>query len=108
MDRILSARLTRFLLGLLFMIVSLSSNPANLIDNSNSTWIAEEPPCITYGLRGVVHCAVEVVEQSLFRQYPVHLSPTSQISSHKPDVHSGIDGGAVVEPMLDMSAALTL
>jgi di- and tripeptidase len=27
---------------------------------SNSTWIAEDPPCITYGLRGVVHCGLEV------------------------------------------------
>ncbi|KAJ8507465.1 hypothetical protein ONZ45_g10164 [Pleurotus djamor] len=50
---------------------------------SNSTWIAENPPCITYGLRGVVHC-------------------TLQISSDLPDLHSGIEGGAVAEPMLDM------
>ena len=33
---------------------------------SNSTWIAEDTPCITYGLRGVVHCNVEV-GFSLFR-----------------------------------------
>ncbi|KAI0927550.1 hypothetical protein AcV5_008062 [Taiwanofungus camphoratus] len=50
---------------------------------SNSTWIAEDIPCITYGLRGVVHCNVE-------------------ISSEGPDRHSGVDGGAAVEPMLDM------
>jgi len=50
---------------------------------SNSTWIAEGTPCITYGLRGVVHCNVE-------------------ISSAGPDRHSGVDGGAAVEPMLDM------
>ncbi|KAJ7465280.1 hypothetical protein FB451DRAFT_1263169 [Mycena latifolia] len=50
---------------------------------SNSTWIAEDIPCITYGLRGVVHCALE-------------------ISSNLPDMHSGIEGGAVVEPLLDM------
>ncbi|KAJ7043858.1 hypothetical protein C8F04DRAFT_1070669 [Mycena alexandri] len=50
---------------------------------SNSTWIAEDTPCITYGLRGVVHCALE-------------------ISSDLPDLHSGIEGGAVVEPLLDM------
>ncbi|KAJ7584980.1 hypothetical protein C8J56DRAFT_139703 [Mycena floridula] len=54
---------------------------------SNSTWIAEEPPCITYGLRGVVHCALE-------------------ISNNLPDLHSGIDGGGVAEPMLDMVALL--
>ncbi|KAK7021218.1 beta-Ala-His dipeptidase [Favolaschia claudopus] len=50
---------------------------------SNSTWIAEDIPCITYGLRGVVHCSLE-------------------ISSSLPDLHSGIEGGAVVEPLLDM------
>lgn len=50
---------------------------------SNSTWIAEEPPCITYGLRGVVRVSLE-------------------ISSGQPDRHSGIEGGAHVEPMLDL------
>ncbi|KIJ14910.1 hypothetical protein PAXINDRAFT_12180 [Paxillus involutus ATCC 200175] len=58
---------------------------------SNSTWITEYPPCITYGLRGVVHGTVE-------------------ISSGAPDQHSGIEGGAAAEPMLDMIrllAALT-
>ncbi|RPD54678.1 Zn-dependent exopeptidase [Lentinus tigrinus ALCF2SS1-7] len=50
---------------------------------SNSTWIAEDTPCITYGLRGVVHCNVE-------------------ISNEGPDLHSGVDGGATREPMLDM------
>ncbi|KAG6333727.1 hypothetical protein ID866_5355, partial [Astraeus odoratus] len=54
---------------------------------SNSTWIAEYPPCITYGLRGVVHA-------------------TLAISSGAPDQHSGVDGGAVAEPMLDMYAFL--
>lgn len=28
--------------------------------NSNSYWIGEDTPCITYGLRGVVHATVEV------------------------------------------------
>ena len=50
---------------------------------SNSAWIAEDTPCITYGLRGVVHCKV-------------------QISNKGPDLHSGVEGGAVAEPMTDM------
>ncbi|TDL23199.1 Zn-dependent exopeptidase [Rickenella mellea] len=50
---------------------------------SNSTWIAEDRPCITYGLRGVVHASID-------------------ISSDHPDLHSGIEGGAVAEPMVDM------
>ncbi|KAF9454810.1 glutathione degradosome [Macrolepiota fuliginosa MF-IS2] len=50
---------------------------------SNSTWIAEDRPCLTYGLRGVVHCNLI-------------------ISNKMPDLHSGIEGGAIVEPMVDM------
>ena len=50
---------------------------------SNSTWIAEDTPCITYGLRGVVHCTVKITNKG-------------------PDLHSGIDGGAITEPMTDM------
>ncbi|THU93407.1 glutathione degradosome [Dendrothele bispora CBS 962.96] len=54
---------------------------------SNSTWISEDSPCITYGLRGVIHCSLE-------------------ITSSFPDLHSGIDGGGVREPMLDMVTTL--
>ncbi|KAJ3514190.1 hypothetical protein NLJ89_g2516 [Agrocybe chaxingu] len=50
---------------------------------SNSTWIGDDWPCITYGLRGVVHCGLD-------------------ISSDRPDLHSGLEGGAVAEPMVDM------
>ncbi|KAI0770447.1 Zn-dependent exopeptidase [Fomes fomentarius] len=57
--------------------------PIDSILVSNSTWIAEDTPCITYGLRGVIHCNVE-------------------ISNAGPDLHSGVDGGAAREPMLDM------
>ncbi|KAL0960852.1 hypothetical protein HGRIS_005868 [Hohenbuehelia grisea] len=56
---------------------------ADAILLSNSTWIAEDTPCITHGLRGVVHCSI-------------------QISSNLPDLHSGVEGGGVSEPMLDM------
>ncbi|KAG1743250.1 glutathione degradosome [Suillus paluster] len=50
---------------------------------SNSTWISEYPPCITYGLRGVVQSTLE-------------------IASGVPDLHSGVEGGAAPEPMFDM------
>lgn len=50
---------------------------------SNSTWITDDRPCITYGLRGVVHCNI-------------------QITSRLPDLHSGIEGGGAKEPMVDM------
>ncbi|KAE9389922.1 Zn-dependent exopeptidase [Gymnopus androsaceus JB14] len=55
---------------------------------SNSTWISEDSPCITYGLRGVVHCSIEICNKL-------------------PDVHSGIDGGGVAEPMKDMINVLS-
>jgi di- and tripeptidase len=51
--------------------------------DSNSFWIDDVTPCVTYGLRGVVHSSIE-------------------ISSERPDVHSGVEGGAIVEPMVDM------
>ncbi|KAI0061595.1 Zn-dependent exopeptidase [Artomyces pyxidatus] len=50
---------------------------------SNSGWIACDVPSITYGLRGVIHSNIE-------------------ISSQSKDAHSGVDGGAVTEPMQDM------
>ncbi|CAL1713399.1 unnamed protein product [Somion occarium] len=61
--------------------------PIDAILVSNSTWISESTPCITYGLRGVVHCQVK-------------------ISSGGPDLHSGVDGGAAREPMMDIMKLL--
>jgi di- and tripeptidase len=50
---------------------------------SNSYWLDDEFPCLTYGLRGVIHAAVE-------------------ISSGRPDTHSGVEGGSVREPLIDL------
>ena len=45
-------------------IIPLQTDRPFLIHScSNSTWITEYPPCITYGLRGVVHATVEVCSQ---------------------------------------------
>jgi di- and tripeptidase len=51
---------------------------------SNSYWIDDETPCLTYGLRGVIHTEIEVV------------SPANA------DVHSGVMGGAFAEPLQDI------
>lgn len=51
---------------------------------SNSYWLGENTPCLTVGLRGVVQAEIDV-------------------SCGGPDVHSGVDGGAVREPMIDVS-----
>lgn len=70
---------------------------------SNSTWISEDRPCITYGLRGVIHCSVTVSAKAHSRSHASsHSMKTAKISSDRPDLHSGVDGGGVVEPMLDM------
>ncbi|PLW10979.1 hypothetical protein PCANC_08499 [Puccinia coronata f. sp. avenae] len=50
---------------------------------SNSYWLDDETPCMTFGLRGVIHATVKV-------------------SSSQPDLHSGMHGGAVHEPVLDL------
>jgi len=55
---------------------------------SNSSWISRNVPSITYGLRGVVHCNIEIS------------------SSITKDSHSGVDGGAWHEPMQDMVQVL--
>ena len=51
---------------------------------SNSYWLGEETPCLTNGLRGVVRATVKVIGQDA-------------------DVHSGVEGGGLREPMIDVS-----
>ncbi|CAD6909532.1 unnamed protein product [Tilletia controversa] len=55
---------------------------------SNSYWLGEETPCITMGLRGVIHATIEMC------------GPDK-------DVHSGVEGGALREPMIDMVRLLS-
>ncbi|GHJ86794.1 hypothetical protein NliqN6_3196 [Naganishia liquefaciens] len=50
---------------------------------SNSSWIGEDDPCVVFGLRGVIYANLS-------------------ISSGNNDLHSGVDGGSVAEPMLAM------
>lgn len=50
---------------------------------SNSYWLGEDVPCITYGLRGVIHATIS-------------------ISNKRADLHSGVEGGAVSEPLIDL------
>ncbi|ORZ15957.1 hypothetical protein BCR42DRAFT_416210 [Absidia repens] len=50
---------------------------------SNSYWLGEDVPCLTYGLRGVMHASIA-------------------ISNTRADLHSGVEGGAVSEPLIDM------
>lgn len=57
--------------------------PIDVILLSNSSWIGEEDPCVVFGMRGVIYASLN-------------------ISSHNSDAHSGVDGGAVSEPMLAM------
>lgn len=50
---------------------------------SNSYWLDDETPCLNYGLRGVINASVT-------------------IESDKPDRHSGVDGGVLKEPTMDL------
>lgn len=55
---------------------------------ANSYWLDDEVPCLTYGLRGVLHATVKV-------------------DSNHPDVHSGVDGSYMMdEPLFDLTAIL--
>ncbi|KAK4046917.1 hypothetical protein OIO90_006399 [Microbotryomycetes sp. JL221] len=57
--------------------------PIDVILVSNSYWIGEDIPCLTFGLRGVIHATLKIV-------------------SDQPDLHSGMQGGVVSEPLVDM------
>lgn len=56
---------------------------------ANSYWLDDHVPCLTYGLRGVIHATV-------------------QIESKHPDLHSGVDGSALLdEPLKDLVILLS-
>ena len=60
---------------------------ASLLLSSNNTWLDEDRPCLTYGLRGLLQLRVGV-------SGPVR------------DLHSGVDGGVVREPLVDLAAVV--
>lgn len=56
---------------------------------ANSYWLDDEVPCLTYGLRGVLHATV-------------------CIDSQHPDLHSGVDGSYMMaEPLSDLTLLLS-
>ncbi|CAK7265147.1 hypothetical protein SEPCBS119000_001364 [Sporothrix epigloea] len=56
---------------------------------ANSYWLDDETPCLTYGLRGVLHATVCV-------------------DSTNPDLHSGVDGSYMMaEPLSDLTTLLS-
>jgi di- and tripeptidase len=56
---------------------------------ANSYWLDDHNPCLTYGLRGVVHANLVV-------------------TSEHPDLHSGIDGSTLLdEPVKDIAMLLS-
>lgn len=55
---------------------------------ANSYWLDDEVPCLTYGLRGVLHATI-------------------CIDSKHPDLHSGVDGSNMLsEPLTDLTLLL--
>ena len=48
---------------------------------ANSYWLTDDVPCLTYGLRGVIHATV-------------------QVKSDHPDLHSGVDGSGLMDESL--------
>eukprot|EP00798_Chlamydomonas_sp_ICE-L_P015334 gene15334-21420_t len=55
---------------------------------SNTNWIGENKPCLTYGMRGMISLSVVV-------------------TGPKRDIHSGNDGGVFNEPMTDLVKILS-
>ncbi|KAL8946961.1 MAG: hypothetical protein Q9222_006709 [Ikaeria aurantiellina] len=57
---------------------------------ANSYWLDDDIPCLTYGLRGVVHATIRV-------------------SSERPNLHSGVDGSQKInEAMKDLISILAV
>ena len=56
---------------------------------ANSYWLNDDIPCLTYGLRGVIRATIEV-------------------TSERPDLHSGVDGSQLIsEALKDLIALLS-
>lgn len=55
--------------------------PVDWILLANSYWLDDHVPCLTYGLRGVIHATLEV-------------------SSEYPDLHSGVEGSSLMDESL--------
>ena len=56
---------------------------------ANSYWLDDDVPCLTYGLRGVLHATI-------------------CIDSKRPDLHSGVDGSSMLfEPLTDLTLLLS-
>lgn len=56
----------------------------NAIILSNSTWIDDKAPSLTFGLRGVIHATIEIE------------------NNQHTDIHSGVNGGVENEPLADL------
>ncbi|KAI3633828.1 hypothetical protein MIR68_008160 [Amoeboaphelidium protococcarum] len=70
---------------------------ADYVCISDNYWLGTEKPCLTYGLRGVQYFMVEV-----------HGPPSEDGSrKHGFDLHSGVFGGTVHEPMVDLVNVLS-
>ena len=63
--------------------ISDGGKPIDWILLSNSYWLDDKTPALNYGLRGRIE--IELV-----------------VWSDKPDRHSGVDGGVVIEPSMDL------
>jgi hypothetical protein len=66
---------------------------------SNSSWIASNVPSITYGLRGVVHCNIEVRSH-----IPVHIS----LLIHLPILRSHQEALKIAIPVLTVVVGTSL
>ena len=63
--------------------------PIDHILLSNSYWLDDHVPCLTFGMRGVVHASIS-------------------ITSSRPDLHSGMDGKSIQhEPLKDLTVLLS-
>ncbi|KAI9298923.1 WD40 repeat-like protein [Neoconidiobolus thromboides FSU 785] len=77
-------------IGFYESVASISNLLGNidLILLSNSYWLGESIPCLTYGLRGVIHASIKIY-------------------NNQNDSHSGVYGGVIAEPLIDLTHLLS-
>ncbi|PWN27025.1 Zn-dependent exopeptidase, partial [Jaminaea rosea] len=72
---------------------------------SNSYWLDEQTPCVTVGMRGVIKASVTVSKPTRRLGHSTSGSRCDAAGGgggDGDDVHSGVQGGSLREPMLDL------
>ena len=86
LDKFIEAEKSKFFTGIDCMCISgqlLKAHVECVVDARDNYWLDTKTPCLTYGLRGINYYEIKV-------------------NGPDRDLHSGVFGGTVHEPMTDL------